>query len=590
MLPQRLPLKSRLGHTLVELVTAMVSSGMLLAGLGSVMLIASQVANTPTASSHRLEAAEALNEFANDARYATFLVTRTPRVLEFVVTDRTSDGPAERIRYEWSGVPGDPLLKTVNDGTPIPLVDAVQDFQLSVATASETESFTATTESAEAILASNAVASSGQNRLIDQNNFSAQRINPTGFAGIPANANAWNATRVDFKANRNGSGETLRVQIRSAGDPYDRPTGEVLGEVAILEDILTSGVGWNTATFSSPIRGLALHRMYSLVWRGTTGESGTSAALQTDDNASTSVNESNDAGATWTYMPSRQTYYRIYGTYTSPGTTYNVPRNYATRVNVMLQAGAAAHSRINASVPLVNRPELLSAYWRADFDGDPTTIDFTRDGTSDWTMASGSFNNATLAGGVWLANGALESRPKHNFTTNTTVEVRCRNTSAGGNGAVVRINADRQGGSHAPFVVRVQRQADGSQTLTLYGKSNDATDVMLLQRKNLSSDFVRYRLTILPSSDVVNLAINDTDEGTYTYPTYAPTGDDRFLTFFANTSSAEYDHVELRVAEVAPPLLGEDGFGRRGARLFAGDVADHGGDVAAEIVSHSAGV
>jgi hypothetical protein len=60
---------------------------------------------------------------------------------------------------------------------------------------------------------------------------------------------------------------------------------------------------------------------------------------------------------------------------------------------------------------------------------------------------------------------------------------------------------------------------------------------------------VRYRLTILPADNLVNLAINDQDEGTYLYPTYAPSGDDRFLTFSANTSTAEYDYVELRVAE-----------------------------------------
>ena len=179
----------------------------------------------------------------------------------------------------------------------------------------------------------------------------------------------------------------------------------------------------------------------------------------------------------------------------------------------------------------MNRPELLSAYWRTDFDGNPTTLDVTRDGTSDWTMASGTFNVATLVDGIWMASGAIESRPKNNFTTNTIVDVRCRNTSVGGNGAVVQIHADRQGGTHAPLMVRVQRQSDGSQTLTLYGKSNDATDVVLFQRKNLSSDFVRYRLTILPANNVVNLAINDEDQGTFSYPTYAPTGDDRFLTF-----------------------------------------------------------
>ncbi len=544
------PHDPRRGHTLIELVTATVSSAILLAGLGSVMLIADQVANTPAASANRLDAAEAANELANDVRFATFFVTRTTHVLEFVVTDRTNDGTAERIRYEWSGVPGDPLQKTVNGGTPVALVDSVQDFQISVTTASETESFTATTETAEAILASNAVAASGSARDINQDSFSAQRINPFGFAGIPADATGWNVTRVDFQGQRNGNGETLRVQIRSAGDPSSRPTGEVLGEVAILEDNLTSSPGWNSATFSGPVRGLALHRTYSLVWRGTTGESGTAARLLTDDNASTSVNESNDAGANWSYMPSRRTYYRIYGTYSTPGATYNLTRNYATRVNVVLQAGVATHSRINASVPLANRPELLSAYWRADFDGDPTAADFTRDGTNDWTMTGGgTFNAATLVGGVWMASGAIETRAKNNFTTNTIVDVRCRNTSLGGNGAVVQINADRQGGTHAPLVVRVQRQSDGSQTLTLYGKSNDATDVALFQCKHLSSDFVHYRLTILPAGNAINLSINDEDQGTFAYPTYAPTNDNRFLTAYADTSSAEFDYVELRVAE-----------------------------------------
>lgn len=529
----------------------MVSSAMLLAGMGSVMLIASQVANTPAASAKRLEAAEAMNEFANDVRYATFLVARTPRVLEFVVTDRTNDGTAERIRYEWSGVPGDPLQKTVNGGTPVALVDSVQDFQASVATASKIESFVSTSETAESLLTANTNAVGANDRDISATTFSAQRIDTAAIAAAaPAGASSWNATKVEF-VGRDGGGavETLRVQVRSAGDPTNCPTGEVLGESVFPESNLSSAVAWNMVAFPIAVRNLSLYRGYDVVWRGQTGEGGRACQLRIDDNASSGVNESGDAGATWQYLPTRQIFYRIYGTYTIPGPTYNVTRNYATRVNVVLQASSASHSRVNASVPLVNRPELLSAYWRTDFDSDPTADDVTRDGTGDWTMASGSFNNATLANGVWLANGALESRPKNNFTTITTVDVRCRNTSVGGNGAELRIDADRVGGSHAPLVVRVQRQSDGSQTLTLSGYSNDATNVMLFQRKNLSSDFVRYRLTILPASNVVNLAIHGTDEGTYSYPTYTPSNDNRFLTFSSNTSTAEYDHVELRVAE-----------------------------------------
>jgi hypothetical protein len=216
---------------------------------------------------------------------------------------------------------------------------------------------------------------------------------------------------------------------------------------------------------------------------------------------------------------------------------------------VVLQAGQDSASRVNASIPLENRPELLSAYWRTDFDFDPTTADVTRDGVADWAMASGTFNTANLVGGVWQATGALESRSKNDFAANTIVDVRCRNTSLGGNGTVVRINADRQGGTHSPLAVQLQRQSDFTQTLTLYGKSSDAANVQLFERKNLPSGLIRYRLTILPANNRVNLAIEDEDQGTFSYPTYAPTTDDRFLTLYSDTSSSEFDYVEIRIPE-----------------------------------------
>ncbi|MGD9634123.1 MAG: hypothetical protein AB7G28_13860 [Pirellulales bacterium] len=530
--------------------TAAVSSGMLLAGLGSVMLIANQVANTPVASAERVAAAKAVSDLANDLRYSTFLIARTSHALEFVVADRNNDGSGERIRYEWSGVPGAPLLKTTNGGTPVAVVNSVQDFQLTTSTTAETTSYNANVDSAETMLTGYTVSPSSSVYDITPTSFFAQRLDPASFSGAPAGATAWNATRVEFVAQKQGDGETLRVQVCSAGDPANRPTGEVLGETTILEDTMAGGLAWRTLNFPSPIRGLALHRPYSLVWRGTSGESGTSARLARDTTATTGTSQSSDAGATWNYVAPQCVYYRLYGTYTSPGTAVNVTRNYATRVGASLQTGDSAPSRIDASVPLLNRPELLAAYWRADFDSNPTTIDLTRDGTNDWTMAGGaSFNNGSLVAGMWQSNGSLESRPKNNFTTATIVEARCRNTGVGGNGAELKIQVDRQAGTHAPLIVRVQRQADGSQTLTLYGKSNDATEVKLCERKNLANDFVRYRLTILPANNLVNLSINDQNEGTYTYSTFAPTNDDRFLTFCANTSTAEYDYVEMRVAE-----------------------------------------
>lgn len=551
---------SRRGHTLIELVTASVSSAILLAGLGSVVLIASQVANTPIASTQRLEASEAVNEIANDLRFATFLVAHTPNILEFVVADRDGDGLAERFRYDLfvEADASTTLHKTVNGGTPRRLAENVQNFALTYVTLPTTTTLATTIDSTEGQLLGTSLGTSPTTGITAAYWLS-RRIDPSLFPATiggmsKSTATSWNATHARFYTRSviNPNAGNVYLQIRSTGLPGDLPTSDVLGQVTIPETRLPSSAAWYDADFAGAVRGLALHRNYALVWEGERGVDGNHAQLVTTGSGNyvaTSEGDVNNVGGTWTATP-MEVYFQLFGTYSQPGTPYDLTRTYANRVGVVLQCGSAAHSRIEASVPLLNRPELLSAYWRTDFDRNPTSDDVTRDGTSDWVTASGgAFNGASS--GIWNVSGAIESRPQSNFTAITTVEARCKNTGIGGLGAVLRIQADRQGGLHAPLEVRVQRQADATQTqvVSLYGKSSDATDVLLCQRKNLSSDFVRLQLTIIPSHNLVNLKINGNDEGTFTYPTYAPTSDNRFLTAFADTSTAEFDYVEVRVAE-----------------------------------------
>jgi len=247
-------------------------------------------------------------------------------------------------------------------------------------------------------------------------------------------------------------------------------------------------------------------------------------------------------------MTTRRVFTRIYGTYTTAGPSYNVTRNYVSYVRLALQSGNQSHARVDASIPLRNLPELLATYWRTDFDRNPASTNANGDTSTDWAVTGGgSFDTTKLANGIWTATGAIETRPLSDFITTTTVEARCRNTSVGGNGAVVAIFVDRQGGQYAPLLVYLQKQSDGSQTLTLNGRTSDTTTSQLCKRTRLSSGFVRFRLTVLPASDVVNLQINDEDQGTFTYPRYAPTGTtDRYLTAYADTSSAEFDYIDLR--------------------------------------------
>jgi hypothetical protein len=532
----------------MELVAASAASAFLLAGMGSVMYIARQVAYTPHDATRRSQAANVVSQICDELRYATLVIQQTPQILEFVVADRNNDWSAEKIRYEWSGMLGDPLRKTVNGGTAVDVLTSVNSFNIAFQQKSSTTTFTTTTDSAETMLLGSANPSSPPSRDIDTSNHIGQVIVPMSFSSIPANVVSWNATKIDIYCRQVGAAtETLGVQLRASGDPNACPTGNVVGSVNVPESSLTAADNWNTITFTNPIRDLVFNRNYALVFSQASG-SGSAARIYYNAAGASGLNDSTDSGATWTFTGTRQIYGRVYGTYTTPGSSYNVTRNYVSSIRIALQTGSQSAARIDASAPLANRPELLAAYWRTDFSGNPTAYNTNGDAVADWALASGHMGGATFINGIWHPAGTLETRPLSDFTTTTTVDVRCRNTTVGGNGAVVGITADRQGGQYAPLLVYVQRQADGTQTLTLHGKSSDAVTKKLFTRTNLPSGFIRYRLTILPANNLVNLQINDEDQGTYTYPTYAPSStNDRYLTLYADTSAAEFDYVDARV-------------------------------------------
>jgi len=538
----------RRAFTILELLVAMVSSAFLLAGLGSVMMIARQTAYAPTAAARRAKAADIVNLISDELRYATIIIQQTPQILEFVVADRNNDGTAEKIRYEWSGTAGDPLRKTVNGGTAVDVLTSVYSFAVTLQQKTKTTTLNTTQDSAEAVLLANTATVTGTYRDIDISNFSACQINPAFLSGVPANAVSWNITKIDIHGKQNATAtETLTVQVRPTGDSYDAPTSNVLGQVSVAESALSVSDAFNTIVFTSPIRGLVFHRPYQLVFLQASG-GGKAAKLTINDSTPTGVFESYDGGASWQYMTTRQMYGRIYGTYTTPGPSYNVTRNYVSYVRLALQSGNQSSARVDASIPMRNSPELLATYWRTDFDRNPATTNSNGDSAADWAVTGGgTFDTTKLSNGIWTATGAIETRPLNDFITTTTVEARCRNTTVGGNGAVVAIYADRQSGLYGPLLVYLQKQSDGSQTLTLSGKTADTVTKVLCTRSKLSSGFVRFRLTILPQNDVVNLQINDEDQGTFTYPRYVPTTtSDRYLTVYADTSAAEFDYVDVR--------------------------------------------
>ena len=164
--------------TILELMVDMVASAFLLAGLGSVMFIARQVAYSPTAASRRSRTADIINQISDELRYATVITQQSSQVLEFVVADRNNDGTAEKIRYEWSGTPGDSLRKTVNGNTPVDVLTSVYSFGVTLQHQAKISTLTTTTDTAEAVVQTNTAAGALQTRDISATSYSSQVNTP----------------------------------------------------------------------------------------------------------------------------------------------------------------------------------------------------------------------------------------------------------------------------------------------------------------------------------------------------------------------------------------------------------------------------
>jgi hypothetical protein len=251
----------------------------------------------------------------------------------------------------------------------------------------------------------------------------------------------------------------------------------------------------------------------------------------------------------WEYIDTDQALlFYIYGTVSTPGPPDTATRTYVTGVRIALRAGDDSGARVVTTAQPLNRPELLSGLWEADFDSDPT-LDHNGDGKADWVVRTeASFNLGSLSGGVWTADQTLDSAPNNDFTQLTTVELRFRSTAVG-QGPAFRIASDWSESTYGPMSALLQLQADATQTLTLYHQLDASTPVALLVVPGLSSDFVTLRLLIDPGQDTVNVKVNGSDHGTYIYNTFAPSHNNRFASIGPVGGAAEFAAVSVRVGE-----------------------------------------
>lgn len=132
-------MKLNSGYTLIELLVASASASVLMVGLSSALFVSGRAMDLDEgAAVVRNEADLAVSRMMDDLKEARRFFEVEPTSLEFTVPDRNSDGFDETLRYSWSGVAGDPLLRQIDGGNAVALVSDVRSLDFSTLTRSVT--------------------------------------------------------------------------------------------------------------------------------------------------------------------------------------------------------------------------------------------------------------------------------------------------------------------------------------------------------------------------------------------------------------------------------------------------------------------
>jgi len=344
--------------TLVELVVSMTIASVLLLGMGSAMIIASQaMPDAEGATQNTIIAAEAAEQIAAELQYAVAINDSNATSVEFTVADRDEDDLPETIRYQWSGTPGDSLTRQYNGGALTEILTEVQEFSLSLDLQTTTTEIPQSNESAETTLASYDSQYYLDSRNVQENRWRAQYFAPS----LPADTLSWKVTRVFFyAAAKNAATGEIKVQLQLA-TAGGIPSGVVLQERTLLESTL-SAFSWNLQEFSfSEASGLSPDQKLCLVLKWVSGAEACQIRIREYSVPSPhdGYMRSIDQGLTWQEYDEQSFLFWVYGTVTTESEPEIETLYYLDGVDVNVQKGTDAQSAVNTRVRLVNQPEVM---------------------------------------------------------------------------------------------------------------------------------------------------------------------------------------------------------------------------------------
>lgn len=342
------------GLSLVELMISLTIMSLLMAAMGSTVLLATKALPDPTSQTFTiLQSGQVADDIAEELRYAVKFTQRLPNLVEFTVADRDNDQNPETILYQWSGTPGDPLIRQYNSGTVVNVLDSVQQFNLTydIRSVVDTAAQQPVIEGAEQVFIQQDNGNIGDagGHIIKAGLSSAQYFMPT----LPTDAVSWKITRVQcFGVNEGGMSSTLQVSVRSRA-PGGEPSGTVVDEVLIPEAEITATEAWNEIVFANA-SGLDPAVGYFIAFMQYSG-SATTLVLQLGGSGPAYPNTTyyhND----WSEDTTKDIWLWVWGTVSAPDSSWVPPTiDHLQTVMIGLQAGDLA-TAIEIETEVLNLP------------------------------------------------------------------------------------------------------------------------------------------------------------------------------------------------------------------------------------------
>lgn len=506
------------GFTLVEMIASLAVASLLFVAIGSAVMLAAQA--TPEdddLTANLMQVDRVVQDIADEMQQALYVFQRGLRTVTFVVPDRNGDGEAEVIRYNWSGNPGDPLLRQYNGATATAVLNDVQDFQLTYNTQSATLTYPgAPIESDEFVLSAYPKERSNTHDVtVKTTQWQGQHFDPDW----PGDALKWRPTRVRLRMRSEGAAtEEAWVQLRTT-DEDKEPTTTVIAQQLLEESSLLATYAWREFTYPNTGWFTPGDGLCAVVRHNSAG--GDSAKLEAESNQDGYGGlRTTNAGASWSYLNTIVRLHEIFGRFTLAGPSRTLTREQVRSVGLALTLGATKPASLATDIALLNLPESLTAVWQANFSSNPLAIDLNMDGVNDWRLVSGgAFPLAQLGGGVWDSqNKQLRTTPDNDFTEPITVELRYQDALAPNNkSARFAIGFDRAAGQAAELHADLNRETNSTQTLTINHHPTAGNPAPLMVLPNLPDRMIDLALVLDPTSDTVAVFMDGEHRGTFAY-------------------------------------------------------------------------